>query len=113
MSHPADKLRKKLKIIYLAYAKENFCWRQHLSSLVLDKGYLPLNPYMNFDYFLQDKIDRNKVRLANNNLVMLADELWVIGQISDGVATEIRLAKDFKKPIKYFSTEGLPKKLKQ
>ena len=111
MSHPADNLRKRLKVVFLAYAKENFYWRQHLNSLVLNKGFLPLNPYMNFDYFLQDKIDRNKVRLANNNLIMLADELWAIGPISDGVAAEIRLAKEFKKPIRYFSTKSLPKRL--
>ncbi len=113
MSHPSDKLRKKLKIVYLAYAKEIFYWRQHLSSLVLKKGYVPLNPFMNFDYFLQDVVARDKVRLANNNLIRKSDELWVIGKISDGVAAEIRLVKELKKPIKYFSTESLPKKLKE
>ena len=113
MPHPSDKLRRKLKLVYLAYAKENFYWRQHLSSLALKKGYAPLNPFMNFDYFLRDVVARDKVRLANNNLIRGVDELWVIGKISDGVAAEIRLAKELNKPIKYFSTERLPKNLKQ
>lgn len=113
MIHPSNKLRKKLKLVYLAYAKENFYWRQHLSSLVLKKGYVPLNPFMLFDYFLQDMVERNKVRLANNNLIRIADEVWIIGKISDGVAAEIRLAKELKKPVKYFSTKDLPKKLKE
>lgn len=113
MVHPADKLRKKLKIVYLAYSKHNFYWRQHISKIALKMGYVPLNPFMSFDYFLLDSVPRNKIRLANNNFVMKADELWVIGDISDGVAAEIRLAKELEKKIRYFSTDNLPQKLKE
>jgi hypothetical protein len=113
MVHPADKLRKKLKLVFLAYSKKNFFWRQHLSKIVLKMGYVPLNPFMCFDYFLLDSVPRNKIRLANNNLIMNADELWVIGDISDGVVAEIRLAKELKNKIRYFSTDSLPEKLKE
>ena len=68
---------------------------------------------MIFDYFLLDSLPRNKVRLGNNNLIMRADELWVIGDIPDGVAAEIRLAKDSGKKIRYFSTDALPERLKE
>jgi hypothetical protein len=113
MKHPADKLRKKLKLVYLAYSKRNFYWRQHISRLALKMDYVPLNPYMLFDYFLLDSLPRDKIRLTNNNLIMKVDELWVIGDISDGVAAEIKLAEKLNKKIRYFSIDGLPKRLKE
>lgn len=69
MIHPVDKPKKKIKLVYLAYSKRNFYWRQHLSKITLKMGYLPLNPFMIFDYFLLDSLPRDKVRFANNNLV--------------------------------------------
>lgn len=113
MSHLADKLKKKLKLVYLAYSKKNFYWRQHLSKIALSMGYIPLNPFMIFDYFLLDSLPRDKIRLANNNLIMKADELWAIGDISDGVAAETRLAIKLNKKIRYFSLDSLPEKLKE
>lgn len=113
MIHPADKLRKKLKVVFLAYSKMNFYWRQYLSKIALQMGYVPLNPFMLFDYFLLDSLPRDKVRLANNNLIMITDELWVIGDISDGVVSEIKLAEKLEKKIRYFSVENLPEKLKE
>ena len=113
MGHPSDKLRKKLKMVFLAYSKKNFYWRQHLQKITLKMGYVPLNPFMIFDYFLLDSLSRDKVRLGNNNLIMIADELWVIGDIPDGVVAEIRLAEELGKKIRYFSIENLPKKLKE
>ena len=34
-----------------------------------------------------------------------SDELWVFGPISNGVLAEIQIAKQMKKPIKYFKIE--------
>lgn len=61
---------------------------------------------MLFDYFLLDALDRDLVREANNNLVKRADEIWVFGQISDGVLAEIKIAQDLQEPIKYFKIEN-------
>lgn len=113
MRHPSEKLKKKLKLVYLAYSKKNFYWRQHLSKITLQMGYVPLNPFMISDYFLLDSLPRDKVRLANNNLIMKVDELWVVGDISNGVIAEIKLAEELNKKIRYFSTDGLPKKLRE
>jgi hypothetical protein len=111
MAHPSDKLRKKLRIVFLAYSKKNFYWRQHLQKITLEMGCVPLNPFMTFDYFLLDSLPRDKVRLGNNNFIMAANELWVIGDISDGVAAEIKLAEELNKKTRYFSVDGLPEKL--
>jgi hypothetical protein len=75
----------------------------HISRYILQKGFVPLNPFMIFEYFMLDTVNRNTIRNANNNLVKKADELWVFGQVSDGVLDEIKLAKKLRKPIKYFS----------
>ena len=74
----------------------------HISKFVLDKNCVPLNPFMLFEYFMLDTVERDKNREANNNLVKKADELWVFGPISDGVLAEIKLAKEANKPINYF-----------
>jgi len=93
---------KDMKLIYPAFSKRLFYFRMHISKYVLENNGVPLNPFMIHDYFLLDTIKRDKVRASNNMLVRKADELWVFGEISDGVMSEIKLAKKLKKPIRYF-----------
>lgn len=109
--HVADKLRKIKKIIYTAISKRNFYYREHISKFVLEQGCAPLNPFMEFSYFLIDSVPRDTIREANNNLVSLADELWVFGEISDGIASEVRYAKEMRRKIRYFSLKGSPQKI--
>jgi len=77
----------------------------HISKYVLEQGYVPLNPFMVFDYFLLDTVDRDVVREANNNLVKRADEVWVFGSVSDGVLAEIKIALNSKRIVRYFKIE--------
>lgn len=91
-----------MKLVYPAFSKHNFYFREHISKYILERGFVPLNPFMMFNYFLLDAVDRDLIRNANNNLVKKADAIWVFGQISDGVMDEIRIAKDFGKPREYF-----------
>ena len=92
-----------MKLIYTAISKHYFYFRMHISKFVLEQDCVPLNPFMIFEYFMLDTINRNIIRNANDNLVKRADELWVFGPISDGVLAEIMLAKQMNKPIKYFT----------
>jgi len=66
--------------------------KDHISTYTLSQGYVPLNPFQIFGYFLNDTVDRDLVRQANNTLVILADEIWVFGDVSDGVLAEIKQA---------------------
>lgn len=109
--HIADRLKKKKKIVFAAISKRNFYYREHISKFILEKGCVPLNPFMSFSYFMLDTIPRNTVREANNNLVRLSDELWVFGKISDGIASEVKYVKEMQKKIRYFSIEGSPQKI--
>lgn len=97
---------KDMKLVYPAHSKHYFFMRQHISKFVLEQGCVPLNPFMIFEYFMLDTVDRDTIRCANNNLVKRADELWVFGPISDGVLAEIRLAKHDGKPINYYSIKN-------
>ena len=92
-----------MKIVYTAISKKLFYFRMHISKFVLEQNCIPLNPYMLWEYFMLDALDRDKIREANNALVEKAEELWVFGEISDGVMAEIKLAKEKQKPIRYFT----------
>ncbi|MDP2860087.1 MAG: hypothetical protein Q8N98_00010 [bacterium] len=106
--HVADELKKEKKIIYPAFSKRNFYYREHISKFVLEQDCVPLNPFMIFNYYMLDTVSRDKVREANNNLVRISDEVWAFGEIADGVASEIRYAKKTGKAIRYFSLKNLP-----
>jgi hypothetical protein len=57
---------------------------------------------MNFDYNLAGLVDKSKIRIANNTMIQKCDQLWVFGEISDGVMVEIFLAKKHGKDVRYF-----------
>ena len=99
-------LQEKKPIVFTALSKKYFYMRMLIVKYVLENGCVPINPFMSFDYYLTDTVDRNIIRNANNNLVAIADELWVFGSISNGVMAEIRQVSDMKKPIRFFSIEN-------
>jgi hypothetical protein len=89
-------------VVFTAISKHLFYFRMKISKFVFEKGAVPINPFMNFDYFLGDTLDRDLVREGNNVLAKRADELWVFGAVSDGVLSEIKLYQGMSKPVKYF-----------
>lgn len=97
-----DKCEKK-KVVYTAQSKHIFYAKMLISKFVLEKDYIPLNPFNNWAYFMDDMVDRNLVVRANNNLIMVSDELWQFGSIADGCLEEIRFAAKQGKNIKFFS----------
>ncbi len=103
MSHPAQNLNITKPIIYTATSWKYFAYRMFISKYVLEQGGVPLNPFLIFDYFMLDTIDRNMVREANNNLVRICDELWCFGSITDGVQVEIDRAKAQRKQVRFFT----------
>ena len=100
--HKALNLEGNVDLVYTAMSKHLFYYRMHISQFVLQQGKVPLNPFMLFDYFLLDSVERDVIRKANNSLVLRADEIWVFGPISNGVFSEILIAQKAKKKICYF-----------
>ena len=93
---------EKIASVYTAHSKHNFYARNMISAFVLENNKLPLNPFTNWDYFMNDMVDRNLTVRANNNLIYLSDELWQFGIISDGCYHEIKLAMNGKKKIRFY-----------
>ncbi|MEJ0054025.1 MAG: hypothetical protein WDN10_04900 [bacterium] len=104
-NHQALGLSKDRPLVYTAMSKHLFYYRMFISKYVLENGAVPLNPFMVFDYFLLDAVDRDLVREGNNNLVKRCDEFWVFGAVSNGVLAEIKIARAKGKPVKYFKIE--------
>ena len=101
--HRALELQDKKPIVFTALSKKYFYLRMLIVKFVLEAGCVPLNPFMAFDYFLADAVDRDVVRNANNVLVDTAAELWTFGSISNGVFAEIKLAKTKGKTVRHFA----------
>jgi hypothetical protein len=97
-------LLERLDVVFTAQSKRDFFNRDVVCQYVFDQGKVPLNPFRAFDYFLSDRVERDLVRIGNNNLIRISSELWVFGQsIADGVYAEILFARDLKLPVRYFT----------
>lgn len=105
-SHPALQAQEEKPLVYTAMSKHIFYFRMFISVYVLEQGAVPLNPFMVFDYFMLDAVDRDLVREGNNNLVKRCDEIWVFGPVSDGVLAEIQIANEQSKTVRYFAVES-------
>jgi hypothetical protein len=103
--HKALSLVEDKPLVYTAMSKHYFYFRMHISCYVLEKDKVLLNPFMLFDYFLLDKVDRDLVGNVNNSVMLRSDQIWVFGSISNGVSAEILLAKKANKPVRYFKSE--------
>jgi hypothetical protein len=100
--HPRLRFKKTYPLIYPAYSKRNFYLQMHISQFCLDRKTVPLNPFMLFRYFLGDTVSRESVYQANNTIVQTCDEVWVFGEISNGVLAEIKIMRDRGKLVRYF-----------
>jgi hypothetical protein len=103
--HPALDVQKDKPLVYTAMSKHLFYYRMFISVFVLENGGVPLNPFMIFDYFLLDAVDRDLVREGNNNLVKRCDEIWVFGAVSNGVLAEIQIANKQGGTVRYFAIQ--------
>lgn len=114
-----EKLRVKVssthpqKVIFAAQSKQTFYCRNAVCEYIFNHGSIPVNPFRIFGYFLDDRVDRRLVRNGNNEMISRCDELWVFGQISDGVLFEIALCRRLGKPVRYFSISAIAKEIKE
>ena len=101
--HRAFAIKPADTIVFIAMSKKYFYMRLFVTKFVLEQGVVPINPFTSFDYFLLDAVERDTVRRANNTLVARADELWVFGDITDGVRAEIVQAWQQQKTVRFFA----------
>ena len=94
------------KVVYPSHSKRNYYAKRIISAYVLKKGCIPLNPFMNWGYFLDDMVERDLVRKANTKLIELSDEIWQFGEISNGCYHELLLGMKRGVLIKFFTVGG-------
>lgn len=102
-THNSLNLVQKQEIIFTSFSKKNFYLRSAISKYILLQHKVPISPFMNFDYNLAGLVPKEDIRIANNSLIIRCDELWVFGQVSDGVLVEIYLARRHGKSVRYFA----------
>ena len=102
-SHRALAIKPADTVVFTAMSKKYFYMRYFVVQFVLEQDAVPINPFTSFDYFLLDVVERDTVRRANNTLVARADELWVFGDIADGVRAEIMQAWQQYKTVRFFA----------
>ena len=102
-----EKPTSELPVVFTAQSKLYFYCRDAICEFVFNQGAVPVNPFRLYGYFLADRVDRDLIRQANNNLIRICDELWVFGEtIADGVLFEILYAKKLKMPVKYYTVDS-------
>lgn len=96
-------VEQKIGVVYTAYSKNNFFAKNLISTFVLENDKLPLNPFTNWGYFMDDMTDRQLVVRANNNLIHLANALWQFGPVANGCYNELCLAMRLGQHIRFFT----------
>lgn len=92
------------KLVYTAQSKQYFYCRDAVCEFVFSKNRIPINPFRVFDYFLSDRVERDAIRAANQEVLSRCDEVWVFGErLADGVLMEIAQAKTERKKLRYFT----------
>jgi len=103
--HVAIDLQKEKPLIYTAQSCRNFHLKMLICKFVFEQGGVPVNPFNVFAYYLDEMVDRNLVRNGNNVLMKRCDEIWVFGEVSDGVLAEIQIFKNLNRPIRFFNVQ--------
>jgi hypothetical protein len=102
------------RLVYTAQSKQYFYCRDAVCEFVFSKDYIPINPFRVFDYFLSDRVERDAIRAANQEVLSRCDEVWVFGeQLADGVLMEIAQAETESKPVRYFSISNTADEIRE
>ena len=104
---------KERKVIFTAQSKQFFYCRDVVCEYVLRQGCIPVNPFRLFDYFLSDRVDRDIIRNGNNEMIKRCDELWVFGNVSDGVLFEIYMCRKMGKTVRFFNIATRAQEIKE
>ncbi len=104
-AHPAEVLFDRRPLVFTAHAAESAYLRERICAFVLERGAVPVNPWMLGGYFLYGLVDKDLVRAANNNLLMRSDEVLVFGPTSDGVDVEVAWAEAKTVPVRWFDLD--------
>ena len=102
----ADKNRRKVYVAskYAGDVDTNVKAAISYCRKVISEGYMPVASHLLYPQMLDDNVpyERELGMLFGLSLLQICDEVWVFGEVSVGVESEINEAKKFKKKIRYF-----------
>ncbi len=101
----SDKYRRKVYVAskYKGDVERNTKAAIGYSHLVIEKGYMPVVSHLMYPQILCDD-DPEERRLGLSfglALLRMCDEVWVFGEVSEGMALEIKEARRLQKKIKF------------
>lgn len=97
-------------IVFTSMSSKNLRYRLKISKYIFENNYVPINGLIMFEHlFYTGLVDEDLVQDANNDLIVRSDEMWVFGDISDGVLGEIFLAQKYNKVVRYFDISQIKK----
>lgn len=106
----ADKNRRKIYVAskYAGDMDTNVKNAVSYCRRVIEEGHMPIAAHLLYPQILNDSNpeERELGILFGMALVRLCDEVWVFGDVSPGMAEEIREAKTMKKTLRYFGEEN-------
>lgn len=85
---------------------QNIAAAVRYSRYVYERGFTPVAPHICFTQFMDDSVEKERTDavIMGQRLLRECNELWVFGNhISEGMRSEIALAKQWGIPISYIT----------
>lgn len=90
------------KLVFCSHSRHLMHSSLLICKYVIEEGYVPINSFTNFGYFLYELVPRHDIAEGINNIINRCDEQWVFGPITEGVELEIEMCREIGKKVRYF-----------
>ena len=89
---------------YAGNIEENTKAARRYCRYVVEQGHTPIAPHLFFPQFLNEKTERLLGIQMGLHLLDFCDEIWVFGEQSTGMKSEIAYAEENGIPVRYKNT---------
>lgn len=96
------------KVVFIAMNSKLFRLKEWITKFAFDQKVTPINCLMIYGYYLYDMVPRVKIIEAYKTIVPKCDEVWVFGDISDGIQDGMVIARKNNIPLRYFDISRYP-----
>ncbi|WP_026760686.1 DUF4406 domain-containing protein [Selenomonas ruminantium] len=90
---------------YRGNERVNVLRARNYCRFVVSKKRVPIAPHLLFPQFITEATERGLAMKMDCLLLRRCDEVWAFGEITEGMATEIEMADDEGKRVRYFTRD--------
>lgn len=106
----AEERRNAWPVVYVCSAyrgneRVNIMWAREYCRFVVSRKRVPIAPHLLFPQFVSERTERGLAMKMDYLLLLRCDEVWVFGEITEGMAAEIEMAEDEGKRVRYFTRD--------